>query len=119
MHWKDFYFAIPTLFLNLIKVIHQELRVIKLGTEIGVIMKNELQFHHALAMNPFLLKTPLKIEVNLEQALLYLKGETFILQAEKGIYLLTYQTCPLGWIKHLGSRFNNLYPKEWRIRMKL
>ena len=32
---------------------------------------------------------------------------------------MTYQNEPLGWIKHLGNRFNNLYPKEWRIKMRL
>lgn len=119
VQWKDFYFVVPLLFLDIIKLMHQELRIIKLGTEIGVMMKHDWQFHHALAMNPFLLKDTPPINVNLEQALLYLKGETFTLPSEKGTYLLSYENCPLGWIKHLGNRFNNLYPKEWRIRMKL
>lgn len=117
--WKDFYFVLPRNGLDNVKLIHQELRVLKLGTEIGVMMKNDWHFHHALAMNPFLLKEIPIIDINLEQALLYLKGETFSLPADKGMYLLSYENCPLGWIKHLGNRFNNLYPKEWRIRMKL
>lgn len=119
IQWKDFYFVVPSSFLDTIKLIHHELRILKLGTEIGIMMKNDWQFHHALAMNPFLLKGVPSIPVDLEQALLYLKGETFTLLSEKETYLLSYENCPLGWIKHLGNRFNNLYPKEWRIRMKL
>ena len=60
-----------------------------------------------------------KIELSKEQALHYLKGETFDLKGERGYNLVTYQNIPLGWIKHLGNRFNNLYPKEWRIRMRI
>ncbi|WP_332911045.1 methyltransferase RsmF C-terminal domain-like protein [Algoriphagus boritolerans] len=34
-----------------------------------------------------------------------------------GWVLLTYQNLPLGWVKNLGNRVNNYFPKEWRIRM--
>jgi NOL1/NOP2/fmu family ribosome biogenesis protein len=30
--------------------------------------------------------------------------------------LLTYQGIPLGFVKNIGNRANNLYPQEWRIR---
>ncbi|MBM3453438.1 MAG: hypothetical protein FJX84_09915, partial [Bacteroidetes bacterium] len=30
-----------------------------------------------------------------------------------------YKGQGLGWINHLGNRFNNLYTKEWRIRMRI
>jgi NOL1/NOP2/fmu family ribosome biogenesis protein len=51
-----------------------------------------------------------------EQALYFLRGDTFPLLGEHGYQLVTFQNEPLGWMKHLGNRFNNLYPKEWRIR---
>lgn len=55
-----------------------------------------------------------------DEALWYLRGETFPIEKHpKGIYLVTYENRGLGYIKHLGNRFNNLYPKEWRIRMQL
>jgi NOL1/NOP2/fmu family ribosome biogenesis protein len=57
--------------------------------------------------------------VTKNQALHYLKGETFSLEGEKGYTLISYENQILGFIKHLGNRFNNLYPKEWRIRMKI
>ena len=33
--------------------------------------------------------------------------------------LVSYKDIALGWCKNLGSRLNNYYPKEWRIRMDL
>jgi len=33
-----------------------------------------------------------------------------------GIVLLTYQHEPIGFVKNIGNRANNLYPNEWRIR---
>ena len=46
-------------------------------------------------------------------------GDTFSLLGNQGFQLMTFQNESLGWIKHLGNRFNNLYPKEWRIRMNI
>jgi NOL1/NOP2/fmu family ribosome biogenesis protein len=36
----------------------------------------------------------------------------------KGYLLLTYGHCPLGFVKNIGARANNLYPSDWRIRMQ-
>ncbi len=33
----------------------------------------------------------------------------------RGIVLLTHGGHPLGFVKNLGSRANNLYPASWRI----
>jgi len=61
-----------------------------------------------------------RIELDKKTALQYLKKETIDLpKAEKGFVLLTYQSLPIGWVKNLGNRSNNLYPSEWRIRMNL
>lgn len=60
------------------------------------------------------------INLSKAEALRYLRGETFPIENNTpGIYLITYEQTGLGFIKHLGNRFNNLYPKEWRIRMQL
>ena len=29
---------------------------------------------------------------------------------------VTYKGAPLGFVKNIGNRANNLYPAEWRIR---
>ena len=60
------------------------------------------------------------VEVDLKTAILYLQKEAIeIPPTEKGYVLLTYQKLPIGWIKNIGNRCNNLYPNEWRIRMKI
>ena len=35
--------------------------------------------------------------------------------APRGYVLLMYKNRPLGFVKNLGNRANNLYPQEWRI----
>ena len=34
---------------------------------------------------------------------------------QEGINLVTFDGLPLGWIKRIGARSNNMYPKELRI----
>jgi NOL1/NOP2/fmu family ribosome biogenesis protein len=57
-------------------------------------------------------------ELDLTQALDFLrKNESEMSDLPIGWVLMTYQSLPLGWIKNLGNRINNYYPKEWRIRL--
>ncbi len=62
-----------------------------------------------------------QVELSLNDALQYLRGESLTLSADapKGYVLLTYEGHPLGFCKNIGSRANNLYPAEWRIKKKL
>lgn len=118
--WNTYWFAVPDMFASAIQSIHHSMRCIKLGTELGEMYPKGFLPNIGLLLDPTLRILDNKtIEVTREQALLYLKGETFSLPAKAGVYALTYQNEPLGWIKHLGNRFNNLYPKEWRIRMRI
>ncbi|MDE6042639.1 MAG: hypothetical protein K2G07_03725 [Muribaculaceae bacterium] len=55
-------------------------------------------------------------EVDYPTALAYLRREAVALDhAPRGIVLLHYAGRPLGFVKNLGSRANNLYPQPWRI----
>jgi 16S rRNA C967 or C1407 C5-methylase (RsmB/RsmF family)/NOL1/NOP2/fmu family ribosome biogenesis protein len=97
----------------------KKLRWIKRGVKLGENHKKGFQPDIELALNSTLIKSEICIELNEQDALKYLHGDTFPLDAPSGIHLVCYQKQPLGFIKHLGNRFNNLYPKEWRIRMDL
>ena len=57
-------------------------------------------------------------EIDYELAIAYLRKEAISLPetAPLGYILLTYQNRPLGFVKNIGRRANNLYPQEWRIR---
>ena len=58
-----------------------------------------------------------RAELTLQEAQRYLHRESLILPAEtpKGFVVVTYQNYPLGFVKNLGDRANNLYPKNWAI----
>jgi 16S rRNA C967 or C1407 C5-methylase (RsmB/RsmF family)/NOL1/NOP2/fmu family ribosome biogenesis protein len=61
-----------------------------------------------------------KIDLPLDQSLAYQKGlSDFEITGMKGWNLISFQGQPLGWIKHLGNRFNNYFPKPYRIRMQI
>lgn len=57
-----------------------------------------------------------RVELSPEVALRFLKREALTLESPKGINLLTYKGIPLGFAKQIGSRVNNLYPRELMIR---
>lgn len=97
----------------------QKLNWLKIGVKMGENTKKGFLPDIELALNPTLIYNEDTIELNEKQALKYLHGDTFELISSVGIRLVTYKNQPLGVIKHLGNRFNNLYPKEWRIRMNL
>lgn len=58
-------------------------------------------------------------ELSEAQAIAYLRRESIVLDSDvpKGLVIVTYKGLPLGPVKNIGSRANNLYPKNWRIRM--
>ena len=59
-------------------------------------------------------------EVDRQTALQYLHGDALRLpDAPVGLLTLTYRGVPLGPAKNIGSRCNNLYPKDRRIRMDI
>ena len=55
------------------------------------------------------------------EALRYLRREALSLPADvpRGYVLAAYGGLPLGFMKQLGPRANNLFPDEWRIRKEL
>lgn len=59
-----------------------------------------------------------RVEISLVDAFRYLQREAIALppDAPRGIVQLCYHGQRLGLAKNIGSRANNLYPKEWRIR---
>lgn len=57
-------------------------------------------------------------DLDLDTALRYLRHEAITLPADtpRGFVTVTYLGLPLGFVKNIGNRANNLYPAEWRIR---
>ena len=59
-----------------------------------------------------------KVELSYAQALAYLRREALALPSDTplGIVEVCFMGHPLGLMKNIGNRANNLYPKEWRIK---
>ena len=116
INWNDKILALPSKLTDSMLHVQAQLRLQKLGTMVGEISRKGIIPNEELALNPFLNCYTERIEVTKEQSLHFLRGDTFSLLGEHGYQLITFENEPLGWIKHIGNRFNNLYPKEWRIR---
>lgn len=89
------------------------------GVEIGMCKGKDFIPSQSLALSTKLNPDAFpKVEIGWEQAVAYLRKEAMFLpeQTPKGYVLLTYKKYPLGFVKNLGNRANNLYPQEWRIR---
>lgn len=73
--------------------------------------------HYAAALSSTLNKNYVQqVSLTLEDAIKFLKKEPITAPGNDGYALVTYMDLPLGWIKIIGKRSNNLYPVEWRIR---
>lgn len=96
-----------------------KVRMHQAGIALGEIKGKDFIPDAALALSTALNKEAVPMaNLDKEMALSYLRREAVLPNAnlERGYVLLQYESLPLGWIKHLGNRANNLYPNEWRIR---
>lgn len=112
--------AFPKQYADELAALKQHLKVVLAGTSIGETKGKDLIPAHALAMSVCLLRPDAFAteEISYEQAIAYLRKEAIALPATapRGYILLTYRHVPLGFVKNIGNRANNLYPSEWRIR---
>lgn len=91
--------------------------ILSAGVELAQIKGRDLIPSYALArslaLNPAAFASA---EVSWEQAVAYLRREAVQLDgAPRGIVLLSYRGRPLGFVKNLGNRANNLMPASRRI----
>ena len=111
--------AFPKSHETVYTLLQQYVKVIHAGITLGEMKGKDLIPHHSLAMSTALADGAFPMaEVTYEQAIAYLRKESLVLDAgvPRGYVLLTYQNIPLGFMKNIGNRANNLYPQEWRIR---
>lgn len=110
--------ALPHEHSAAIMALQQKLRVLHAGVPLATMKNNKLLPLHQLAMSEALQRDAFQcIEVNREQALAYLHREALAFpDAPMGHLLLIYNDAPIGFVKNVGNRANNLYPAEWRIR---
>ncbi|GHT14932.1 rRNA cytosine-C5-methyltransferase [Bacteroidia bacterium] len=116
------FFAIPSIHYKDYQLLKNALKIVSAGVALGEMKGRDLVPAHALAMSNVLSENAFPDwELDKETALNYLRKEALQnipSNLPKGYILVKYQNHPLGFIKNIGTRANNLYPQEWRIRMK-
>lgn len=111
--------AIPADYAGFYDELKESLRILHAGITLAELKGKDWMPSHTLAMSTVLCKDAFpQTDLTLAQALSYLRREAIILDSSvpKGYVLVTYRHVPLGFVKNLGNRANNLYPQEWRIR---
>ncbi|MBP5171836.1 MAG: hypothetical protein ILP04_07270 [Bacteroidales bacterium] len=92
------------------------------GIPLGELKGRDLVPDTALALSTALDRSQLPChELDREQALRFLRREALVLPATapKGLTVVTHGGLPLGFVRQLGNRANNLYPAHWRIRSSI
>lgn len=91
--------------------------VVSHGVEVATVKGHDFIPTQGLALSTLLNREAFpSVEVDYPTAIAYLRKDTVTLcDAPRGFVLLTYRDIPLGFVKNLGNRANNLYPSQWRI----
>ena len=118
--FDDLVFYTPSSISEEIQFLLQTLKIMYAGTNVATVKHDKLIPEHALALSVEVNKNNfLLCEVSETEALKYLRKECILLEgAPVGFTLLTYHNLPIGWANVLSNRVNNMYPSDWRIRMK-
>ena len=115
------FFALPSAYVPLLSSLRASLRILKAGVKVAEVKGRDLIPAHELVLSHIYNKENFpSVELTEEQAIAYLRREALTLtEAPRGYVVVTNRHVPLGLVKNLGSRANNLYPAEWRIRKSL
>jgi 16S rRNA C967 or C1407 C5-methylase (RsmB/RsmF family)/NOL1/NOP2/fmu family ribosome biogenesis protein len=116
---NDAFYLIPENQIALMLYLQRELSCLKFGIRLGEVVGGKWNPHFEYALCHFDKPYFESAAIHLEQALHFLKGNAIDFDCKDGWCLVTYQNHALGWLKKIGNRANNYYPKELRIRMEL
>ena len=102
-----------------VRRISQTVKTLTAGILLAERKGRKLIPQHALALSSQLRSEAFpQVELSRAEALAYLRREALTLppDAPCGYVVPVYDSHPLGFLNNLGSRANNLYPPEWRLR---
>ena len=102
-------------------ILRKCLKLVSPGINICSIKKNGYVPAHELALSDGIRKDAFhKTELDYSQALSYLRRDNLNTTGiSKGWFLSAYKGINIGFCNNIGSRINNYYPVEWRIRMSI
>ena len=107
--------------LNDFFVLNKNLKCMYSGLVIGEMKGKDFIPSANIALSKMLDRSSVEtVEVDYNTAISFLRKDAIVLpDSNRGYILICYKGLGLGWVKNLGNRCNNLYPQEWRIRMKI
>ena len=111
--------AVRASFSRQVGLLQEAVKVWQAGVPLATVKGKDYIPLHALAMSVDLNRSAFPIvPVSYDMAVAYLRKEVLVLPPDtpKGYVLLTFQDTPIGFVKNIGGRANNLYPQEWKIR---
>ena len=114
--------ALPRAFRDLVTELEAHVYVLTAGVSLGEVKGRDAVPSAALALSSALRPEAFAtVDLPRLEALRYLRHEALSLPADvpRGYVLAAYGGLPLGFMKQLGPRANNLFPDEWRIRKEL
>jgi len=115
---NDQVYAIPKTMSSAYKLLVNFLKIRKYGICLGKFNGKKLIPSHSLAMSHLLPTDFPRLNLDYEQAILYLRKQEIKADTQglNGWALACYQDHVLGWLKVLPNRINNAYPMELRLR---
>ena len=111
--------ALPPRLVPLYETAVRSLRILSAGVTVGRIKGRDVIPDQSLALSTALRPDAFPTAgLTYAQAVAYLRKETVTLPSDtpRGFVLVTFRGAPLGFVKNIGSRANNLYPAEWKIK---
>lgn len=113
--------AVPANINDDVELLSTRLHVLASGCAVGVVKGKDLVPDADMALSIVLNEnTYPAVEVDRQTALAFLHRDAIVLgDAPKGFVLIKYDGVPLGFVKNLGNRCNNLHPQGRRIRMDI
>lgn len=109
--------AVRTDTIELLTAVATQLDIISAGVTTATIKGHNLIPNQSAALTTSLKANAFPtIEVDYRTAMAFLRCENINIDSNvRGHILLSYKGRPLGFVKNLGNRANNLYPRTWRI----
>jgi NOL1/NOP2/fmu family ribosome biogenesis protein len=121
LKWNEKLVAISAGNREAAELVFGHLKVVYPGTEAGELVRTQANPLPGLALSVHLAPGAFAVQdLDRETALRYLRREDVVPEAlPNGWGLVSFAALPLGWVKRIGNRANNYWPKEWRLRMDL
>ena len=118
MESESRYYAVQKDRVDFVEECRKTLNVLMFGVQMYEQKGKDLIPQAALALSQAYIRGAYpEVELSYEEAISFLRKEAIVLaDAPRGFVLVTYGGLPLGWVKNIGNRCNNLYPEFWRIR---